>query len=75
MVILSYPNEEVIQYDLKVIALIISPPPAETINKQYFNSFIISLLKQCISNEEFMKDHGKFVIRFVLIFLILYIIY
>lgn len=64
---LSYPNEEVVQNDLKVIAKIISPSAAQTNNKQYFDNFIISLLKQFSCDRTLLKDRGQFIIRFVLI--------
>lgn len=67
---LSYPNEEVIQNDLKVIAKIISPSTAQTNNKHYFDSFIISLLKQFSCDRTLLKDRGQFIIRFMLIYII-----
>lgn len=60
---LSYPNEEVVQNDLKVIAKIISPSAAQTNNKQYFDHFILSLLKQFSCDRTLLKDRGQFIIR------------
>lgn len=65
---LSYPNEEVVQNDLKVIAKIISPSAAQTNNKQYFDNFIISLLKQFSCDRTLLKDRGQFIIRCVLVY-------
>jgi len=62
---LSYPNEEVVQNDLKVIAQIISPSAAQTNNMQYFDSFITSLLKQFSCDKTLLKERGQFIIRFV----------
>jgi len=61
---LSYPNEEVVQNDLKVIAIIISPSATQTNNKQYFDHFILSLLKQFSCDRTLLKDRGQFIIRF-----------
>lgn len=72
---LSYPNEEVVQNDLKVIAKIISPSTAETNNKQYFDNFIISLLKQFSCDRTLLKDRGQFIIRYVFICSVLKQIY
>lgn len=63
---LSYPNEEVVQNDLKVIAKIISPSAAEKNNKKYFDTFIKSLLLQFSCDRSLLKDRGPFIIRFVL---------
>ncbi|VVC39548.1 Armadillo-type fold,Vacuolar protein 14 C-terminal Fig4-binding domain,HEAT, type 2,Armadillo-like [Cinara cedri] len=60
---LSYPNEEVVQNDLKVIAKIISPSATQTNNKQYFDKFILSLLKQFCCDRTLLKDRGQFIIR------------
>ncbi|KAL4131937.1 hypothetical protein QTP88_009166 [Uroleucon formosanum] len=60
---LSYPNEEVVQNDLKVIAKIISPSATQTNNKQYFDQFILSLLKQFSCDRTLLKDRGQFIIR------------
>lgn len=62
---LSYPNEEVVQNDLKVIAKIISPSATEKNNKKYFDTFIISLLKQFSCDRTLLKERGQFIIRFV----------
>lgn len=62
---LSYPNEEVVQNDLKVIAKIISPSAAEKNNKKYFDTFIKSLLTQFSCDRTLLKDRGQFIIRFV----------
>jgi len=64
---LSYPNEEVVQNDLKVIAQIISPSATQTNNVQYFNNFITSLLKQFSCDKMLLKERGQFIIRFVFI--------
>lgn len=69
---LSYPNEEVVQNDLKVIAKIISPTGTQTNNKLYFDSFIISLLKQFSCDRTLLKDRGQFIIRFVLVCVFIY---
>lgn len=61
---LSYPNEEVVQNDLKVIAKIIFPSATEK-NKKYFDTFIISLLKQFSCDRALLKERGQFIIRFV----------
>lgn len=68
---LSYPNEEVVQNDLKVIAKIISPSPTQTNNNHYFDSFIISLLKQFSCDRTLLKERGQFIIRFVFICILL----
>lgn len=67
---LSYPNEEVVQNDLNVIAKIISPSATQTNNKQYFDSFILSLLKQFCCDQTLLKDRGQFIIRFVCLFIL-----
>lgn len=67
LITLSYPNEEVVQNDLKVISKIISPSVTQTNNKQYFDSFIISLLKQFSCDQTLLKDRGQFIIRLVFI--------
>lgn len=63
---LSYSNEEVVQNDLKVIALIISIPAAGSFNKKYLEIFIIYFLKEFRSDEKLMKNQTQFIIRFVL---------
>lgn len=68
---LSYPNEEVVQNDLKVIAKIISPSSTQTNNNHYFDSFIISLLKQFSCDRTLLKERGQFIIRFVFIYILL----
>lgn len=72
---LSYPNEEVVQNDLKVIAKVISPPVIQSNTKQYFDNFIVSLLKQFCCDKTLLKERGQFIIRYFMnMLMILYII-